>query len=172
MKYLVNRETKEHRIFYGTVPLYGEWIAVEADAEGWIQWHGDIEWPLPDNCSVELVSSTGFKHTGAACGFCWNAVRRYRPILDKPEDIAKDAGMTASENYENQCKRLGFDPEQQCDDIISRLKSAHEAAQTIPDLLAELREVLGSMGYDVVARSPFVERTDYESGVAESESGT
>lgn len=39
--------------------------------------------------------------------------------------------------------------------LLDRLKTAHEAAQQIPDLEAELREVLGSMGYDLVARSPF-----------------
>lgn len=42
-------------------------------------------------------------------------------------------------------------------DLLNTLKRAHEAAQQIPDLEAELREVLGSMGYDLVTRSPFFE---------------
>lgn len=42
-------------------------------------------------------------------------------------------------------------------DLLNTLKRAHEAAQSIPELEAELREVLAGMGYDLVARSPFVE---------------
>lgn len=41
-------------------------------------------------------------------------------------------------------------------DLLDKIKSAHEHAQQIPDLEAELREVLGSMGYDLVSRNPFV----------------
>lgn len=37
-------------------------------------------------------------------------------------------------------------------DIVARLKAAHEAAQQIPDLLEELRKLLGPMGYDVVQK--------------------
>ena len=48
------------------------------------------------------------------------------------------------------------DPRSVSFNLLDRLKAAH--AQQIPDLEAELREVLGSMGYDLVARSPFVEQ--------------
>lgn len=57
MKYLVNRETKEHRVY---VPNYhdlfdAEWHIVEADADGWIPWSGG-ECPLPDDAPYETKS--------------------------------------------------------------------------------------------------------------------
>ena len=42
-------------------------------------------------------------------------------------------------------------------DLLNTLKRAHEAAQQIPDLEAELREVLEGMGYRLDKLSPFVE---------------
>ena len=44
MKYLVNRETKEHRVFAGKVQVSSlkDWRIVEADADGWIKWEAEI----------------------------------------------------------------------------------------------------------------------------------
>lgn len=164
MKYLVNRKTKEH-VKYDSVPPefnINGWDIVEADAEGWIKWEGgaDLDCPISDDQLYEARLRDGEIVEGVVW---WGSyghnrdVMAYRPILDKPFVSKTDESPV---------------PEQQCNDLLARLKSAHEAAQSIPDLLAELRDVLGSMGYDVVARNPFVERTDAESGVVESESGT
>ena len=42
-------------------------------------------------------------------------------------------------------------------DLLNTLKRAHEAAQSIPDLEAELREVLADMGYTLGKLSPFLD---------------
>jgi hypothetical protein len=42
-------------------------------------------------------------------------------------------------------------------DLLNTLKRAHETAQCIPDLEAELREVLAGMGYTLGKISPFLD---------------
>lgn len=111
-------------------------------------------------------------------------ITHYRPILTEAEpvkasdhgghDTMQDAMRAISPEYDKACadfeselsdfimgsnelKAPDYDPRSVSFNLIDRLKAAHEAAQTIPDLEAELLEVLGSMGYDLVARNPFVE---------------
>jgi hypothetical protein len=172
MKYLVNRETKEHRIFYGTVPLYGEWIAVEADAEGWIKWDRGNKSPLPCHSKVELLDVNHFRQTGFASDFEWIAIKAYRPILDKPESVVKESLTTEKRHVkaDGYVPPLQYDPRSVSFNVLKRLEAAHEAAQKIPDLEAELRDVLGRMGYDLVARDPFVEPI-YESDMVDGAEG-
>ena len=42
-------------------------------------------------------------------------------------------------------------------DLLNTLKRAHEAAQSIPELEIELREVLADMGYTLGRLSPFLD---------------
>jgi hypothetical protein len=160
MKYLVNRETKEHRIYeYADGnkhylpaeerPNNDDWMFVEADAEGWITNHYDTS-PLSDesNCQIRNVDGTT-SGIGRASDFYWRQVTSYRPILDNP--VVKESLTAPAPDY---------DPRSVSFNLLKRLEAAHEAAQSIPELEAELRKVLGSMGYDLVARSPFVDATD------------
>jgi hypothetical protein len=164
VKYLVNRETKEHQVytgFFGDGDCSDKWHIVEADAEGWIPiLCGGTECPLPASAHLDVRYRTGQKveNTWPADLVRWNDVRAYRPILDKP--TVKES-LTVPE----------YDPRSVSFNLLKRLQAAHEAAQMIPDLLAELRSVLEPLGYDVVARSPFVDVPEAAFGnIAEPES--
>lgn len=149
MKYLVNRETKAHYIQPGMMVPYGPvYDEVEADAEGWIKWEG-LNNPFSEDAECECKWSVGCPITRGRAGNYWwghEGMTHYRPILDKP--TVKESLTVAYTEY---------DPRSVSFNVLERLEAAHEAAQSIPDLEAELREVLGSIGYDLVARSPFVE---------------
>jgi hypothetical protein len=109
----------------------------------------------------------------------------YRPILTNAEpvkasdhgehDTMQDAMRAISPEYDKACddfeselsdfimgsnelKAPDYDPRSVSFNLLDRLKAAHEHAQQIPDLEAELREVLGSMGYDLVSRNPFAQQ--------------
>jgi hypothetical protein len=147
MRYLVNRETKEHILDTGTAPMHGYWRRIEADSEGWIKHTGTV-CPLPGDCMTYIRED---KHqwvseSARKAGFWnWRYVTHYRPILEQAEPIPAPQ----------------YDPRSVSFNLMDRLKAAHEAAQQIPDLEAELREVLWSMGYDLVSRSPFVDDSDH-----------
>lgn len=92
MKYLVNRETKEHQIAseiaassmerYPSFAQY--WKVVEADSEGWIEWSGG-ECPLPDDCQVETQKHNGkFFGAGLAMNRAWECIAAYRPVPSEP----------------------------------------------------------------------------------------
>ena len=145
MKYLVDKKTKEHRPYYGGSIEWAEdqgLDIVRADSEGWIAHTGDV-CPLPDDvlCDTKWENWQGGPRM-AAGHWKWRdpSITHYRPILaekaQEPEPVVKESFTTG---------------------LLDRLKAAHAQAQTIPDLEAELREVLGSMGYDLVTRSPFFE---------------
>lgn len=167
MRYLVNRETKEHELYDGQNYDATKYRVVEADADGWIKWDGDAESPLPDDCKCEVKECPGdirlARHTA------WDWVEGYRPILDKPdkdflEACNNSAGAQYAEDYNTAVDSVveraieeAAAEEVRLPNLLERLKAAHEAAQRIHDLEAELREVLGAMGYDLVARNPFVE---------------
>jgi len=152
MKYLVDKKTKEHRPYFGGSIEWAEdqgLDIVRADSEGWIP-HTGTECPLPGDCMVEIRFNDEKVSLQAhnADQWSWNRtnsfadITHYRPILaepekvQEPEPVVKDSLTT---------------------DLLDRLKAAHETAQQIPDLEAELRGVLATMGYDLVARNPFVE---------------
>ena len=99
MKYLVNRETKEHKV---ATPLAesiikrypdfrDDWQLVEADSEGWIPWSGG-ECPLPDDCECNIKTKHMREHsmTRIAAGWDWahdnyNAITAYRPFSPNKE---------------------------------------------------------------------------------------
>ena len=60
MKYLVNKQTKEHTLLSGDGGRYSDlyFDVVEADADGWIPWSGE-ECPLPDECKCQIELQDG-----------------------------------------------------------------------------------------------------------------
>jgi hypothetical protein len=207
MKYLINRETKEHRIagddWQNTDTDH--WRIVQADSEGWIEHTGAV-CPLPDDCMTyirEDKHQLAWESAKKAGFWTWSYVTHYKPILEQaepvqePDYIGADLVVTrdgvecadqkaALLEFKMQCLKSREQEKDQLmkkveaakepsaeavadavakrildqvdqDMLISRLKAAHEAAQTIPDLEAELREVLADMGYDLVARNPFTD---------------
>jgi len=113
----------------------------------------------PRRCSRCFTDDMGKHHPH--CPDRVGAARSVLPPQYDPADLEyekqraeKEAERKHMEIKEAELKRMM---------LLDRLKAAHKAAQTIPDLEAELREVLGSMGYDLVARNPFVEAVDSDS---------
>ena len=51
----------------------------------------------------------------------------------------------------------GYEIEHRLSHLLAALEHAHKIAQTIPDLERQLKDFLDGIGYDLVARSPFVE---------------
>lgn len=120
MKYLVNRETKEHRLHnYGEEhrlgSVHGKWDVVDADDEGWIKWDGRLGCPLPQDALCEIVTKDDgarvTKDVLAARMWSWCMPKddpahivSYRPILpadSKPEPLgyqAWDAATTYRES--------------------------------------------------------------------------
>jgi hypothetical protein len=201
MKYLVNKETKEH-VIYVPWSMNSQWTLVEADSEGWIKHEGKV-CPLPDGVRCDIIEGKWTSPDARpAKNWSWGSALRYRPILteqaepktiddliradhpykdnkqaepvQEPENIieAIDAAMLeydkACDDFEselsdfimgsNELKAPDYDPRSVSFNLLDRLKAAHEHAQQIPDLEAELREVLGSMGYDLVSRNPFTQQ--------------
>ena len=175
MKYLVNVKNKNHVIMPTDTSYVPEgYRCVKADSDGWIPFNGTV-CPLPDNCHTQIRFMSGTQsEPQPAINWAWfdESIADYRPILEK----AQEPEPTAFERQRAEIhkRRLRIEEQEYADnmqkpepipaklttntlDLLGTLKRAHEHAQTIPDLEAELREVLGSMGYDLVARSPFVE---------------
>lgn len=167
MRYLVNRKTKEHqRMPFDCLYAPSGWRIVQADSEGWIKHEGN-DCPLPAGTKVEINMEDGtYSVRNNAETFDWtacllhegDAITRYRPILaekvQEPEAIPEppECRWPTCSCERHDCIEM---PEPRERQLLGRLKAAHEAAQQIPDLEAELREVLAGMGYDLVARSPF-----------------
>lgn len=100
MIYAVNKRTKEHRIISGNTGCRAEyWYYVQADPDGWIEWHGG-ECPLPYDVKCEVKLRDGWTSESRAGDFsprrwmdpCFafgEGIIAYRPILDsdtKPEE--------------------------------------------------------------------------------------
>jgi hypothetical protein len=186
MQYLINKETKEHKFLTdNTLWSSKDWKLVQADDDGWIA-HKGMECPLPDDvmCDIKFASGGSSAHSHRADQWCWHKdgdpsdITHYRLILaekvqepdyngadldfemlakreaeslariEEKERAEKEAERKHMEIKEAELKRMM---------LLDRLQLAHKAAQQIPDLEAELREVLAGMGYDLAARSPFVE---------------
>jgi hypothetical protein len=180
MKYLINSKTKEHKVYRPDTNYFfdADCRIVQADSEGWIK-HDGGECPLPDDvrCAVKIADGStcsGYFHKARqweweTSGDMSHDITHYRPILEQAEPVQEQTKTTLKVPQELQftprCIRCGaggiapHDPH--CPNgknLIDRLKAAHEAAQTIPDLEAELRKVLAGMGYDLVTRSPFTQQ--------------
>jgi len=151
MKYLVNRETKEH-VKKGLAPLWldesPDWKVVEADPEGWIPWSGG-ECPLPDDCeyAFRFRSNDGSKNTQTAFKMRWehkggmDDVTAYRPILSETAEKV--------ENYTAGLPHSAFWKTEQS--VFDRLKSAVAASESIPGIIAEIDAMLPE-GYCVTKR--------------------
>ena len=163
-----------------------DWKMIEADSEGWIK-HTGTECPLPDDCLCETaVFGSTYPFTEKAKHILWPMLWAYRPFLTEQaepvkasdhgeHDTMQDAMRAISPEYDKACddfeselsdfimgsnelKAPNYDPRSVSFNLLDRLKAAHEHAQQIPDLEAELRAVLAGMGYDLVARSPFAQQ--------------
>ena len=174
MKYLVNRETKEHKvatplaesIIKGYPDFRDDWQLVEADSEGWIPWSGG-ECPLPKKARCHWrVKMFGDLRMGDDCGekakrLAWEstAITHYRPILSETaekEYTANAAPFEVSDGWKElplQDDTLykvkiysGGGPS-----VFDRLKSAIDASESIPGIIAEIDALLPG-GYHVTKR--------------------
>ena len=148
MKYLVNRETKEHYKQPGMMVPYGPvYDEVEADDEGWIKWDGG-ECPLPDGTSYESLCyrKNDVRCLNEAPRGCWEyiqalrdgCIKAYRPILpaeNKP--TLEDTWYAINEEAKV--------------DVFTRLASAVAASDSIPALIAEINAMLPE-GYEVTRK--------------------
>jgi hypothetical protein len=136
MKYLVNRETKEHTIApewaIEELCLINGYILVEADDEGWIPWSGGKR-PLPRDCKVAIILDEAIYDQDRAGDWGWrdDSLTAYRPIL--------------SETAEKEVVKESFTTES----VFDRLKSAIAASESIPGIIAEIDAMLPE-GYCVV----------------------
>ena len=144
MKYLVNRETKEHKILTDSmVWAHGDWRMVDADDEGWIKWKAEdySVCPLPDDEIADILLGSGTRGTCRAGSVLWTTLEgseviSYRPVLpaeSKPTlentwDIIEKAAKV---------------------DVFTRLYAAVAASESIPALIAEINAMLPE-GYQVV----------------------
>ena len=164
-----------------------DWKMIEADSEGWIKHEGIEnltktnetfasltveqllyaainECPLPDDCRVDIRDRRGICITLSEAKYgLWYYALQYRPILTEQAEPVKEPEIPEPPECmwpDCACERHDcFDfemPEPSERQLLDRLKAAH--AQQIPDLEAELREVLASMGYDLVSRNPFTQQ--------------
>lgn len=130
MKYLVNRETKEHRRWEPMITGCGIWEVVEADSDGWIPWSVD-----DDVCPVGLNDAVWarFSRNGKtseyeadrAGGLMWGdpSITHYKPILTEQSKPTVKQYLAA--------------------DIFTRLRTATEHAASIPSIIAEIDALLG-----------------------------
>jgi len=145
MKYLVNRETKEHKILTDSmVWAHGDWRMVEADDEGWIKWQckKNAECPLPAKSKVDLKWIYGEENFGVIAGKGWNwegacnnGVAFYRPILPA------ESKPTLEETWHKIKQEAKVD-------VFTRLSEAVAASESIPALIAEINAILPE-GYEV-----------------------
>ena len=148
MKYLVNRETKEHRLHnYGEEhrlgSVHGQWSVVEADDEGWIEWRGKSKkCPLPAKARVEVLFSYDDKAADHLLAGTWSwkdeELTHYRPILPAESTPTPEAPW-----HENK--------EEAKVDVFTRLASAVISAEAIPILIAEINAMLPE-GYEVTRK--------------------
>ena len=168
MKYLVNRETKEHQIAYeiaaSSMERYPgfaqDWKLVEAESEGWIPWEGG-ECPLPDECKCQIELQDGERPLPEPSRrWAWArnigefTIAAYRPILsetaEKVENHCSEAVTKAINDgilrrFE-EARTVKFEKQSS---VFDRLKSAIAASESIPAIIAEIDAMLPD-GYCVV----------------------
>lgn len=145
MKYLVNRETKEHQLATANWWFHGamDYDEVEADSEGWIPWGGG-ECPLPDDCECEYRLVDGDSGVDSASNLYWSHdkphvinITSYRPILTEQS--------VKADEWEGYIDAEEDGPQS----VFTRLRTASEHAESIPSIIAEIDELLGP-DYQVV----------------------
>ncbi len=146
MKYLVNRQTKEHKvatplaesIIKGYPDFKDDWQLVEADDEGWIPWSGG-ECPLPDECKCQIELQDGERPLPEPSRrWAWErnigefTIAAYRPILSETAEKV--------ENYTEGLPHSAFWKTELS--AFDRLKSAIAASESIPGIIAEIDAML------------------------------
>lgn len=162
MKYLVNRETKEHKvattlaesIIKGYPDFKDDWQLVEADAEGWIPWEGG-DCPLPGWCECEIQTKEGDRLLSReAKRWTWSpnigdaTITHYRPILAEKEE-AQPKSMLGPDFDFTSTGKMPYSAHSPS--VFDRLKSAIAASESIPGIIAEIDALLPE-GYCVAKR--------------------
>lgn len=144
MRYLINRKTNEHERYDGQNYDATKYRIVEADSEGWIP-HTGNECPLPYNHLHEVKDRDGgVRRSDEPQLWDWykdgtpSDITHYRPIL---AEKVQEAEPTK--------------PKRLFDDLLERLEASHNAAQALPDLVAQLRDRLKPLGLGVMYLSEF-----------------
>ena len=144
MKYLVNRETKEHKVYSGTEFYDDEaWRVVDTDDGGWIKWYGKSnKCPLPADAKVEVrfIYDNGASFDLLAGDWQWNdsQLTHYRPILPA------ESTPTIEETWHKTKQEAKVD-------VFARLAEAVAASDSIPALIAEINAMLPE-GYEVTRK--------------------
>jgi len=131
MRYIIDRKTNEHERYDGQNYDATRYRIVEADSEGWIPHTGNL-CPLPDDVLCDTKWDDGQGAPRMAAGhWKWRdpSITHYKPILAE------------------KVQEPDYDPRSVSFNLLDRLKSAHDQAQQIPFLEAELRRELAGMGY-------------------------
>lgn len=146
MRYIIDRKTNEHERYDCQNYDATKYRIVETDSEGWIK-HEGRECPLPEDVRCEVKFADGGAGGNLKAGrYGWTGEPEYANISHYRPIIAEKV------------QEPDYDPRSVSFNLLDRLKAAHEHAQQIPDLEAELREVLEGMGYGLVRRSPFTQQ--------------
>jgi hypothetical protein len=107
MLYAIHKGTKEHRKIEGDVILSldrlgASWRVVEADADGWIPWHGG-ECPLPDGHPYQVKINDGYQpvpwvamRAPETVNWSQSVPKRHRVIAYRPILSAKEQDMTST----------------------------------------------------------------------------
>lgn len=160
MKYLVNRETKEHLLIDENVlgKHYEHWKIVEADSEGWIPCDGQSN-PLPSYAKCEVVTFFDRlridRDSRESAKWAWGLPKHnearivaYRPILTEQSEPIRFSVKTESSGNIAEWVRG--------EDLFDRLRTAVEASSSIPALIAEINAMLPE-GYEVAEKEKKVE---------------
>jgi hypothetical protein len=121
MKYLVNKETKEHVIYVPWL-MNSQWTLVEADSEGWIPHTGNA-CPLPDDCLCE-VWVKGAKRPFALENpqkLYWSELFSYRPFLTEQAEPVKASDHGEHDTMQDAMRAISPEYDKACDDFESEL---------------------------------------------------
>lgn len=139
MKYLVNRETKEHIVYHEehSLPLKG-WDIVQADSDGWIPWSTDEDvCPVPGAAAVWVrflrrTKGASEYEADTAGGIAWDdpTITHYRPIITEQTGLAP----TEPESLQSATERF-----------VAAINSASEAMEVWSANLAALKEPLAAV---------------------------
>lgn len=101
MEYLVNKITKEHKVFKSGITLKGnfgnaikDWKFVYADKDGFIPWDGEEECPVTKDQEIEYrMEGTGIVRSSNPERLCWwhpptaaGNIVSYRPVLNTEDN--------------------------------------------------------------------------------------
>jgi hypothetical protein len=184
MKYLVNKETKEHVIYVPWL-MNSQWTLVEADSEGWIKHEGKV-CPLPDGVRCDIIEGKWTSPDARpAKNWSWGSALRYRPILTEQAEPVKASDHGEHDTMQDAMRAISPEYDKACDDFESELsdfimgsnelkaptttraqcrltystdsKQHTNTHSRYPTLKRNCGKCL-SMGYDLVSRNPFAQQ--------------